>query len=191
MMPDETSRPSADEVEHLIRNAQLRTELEPFLDESITRLDLAQLPTPEENAYLESMLAWERAPVLPIFQWFDPPLDLKDPSQLSDNELQQALWDAIYQLYEKHIVLDFTAHLSDRRLYSLILRDILPSLEKKLDGSQRYLHWDCANICDDPEVWLRYYATEEERVNWARACEQPLPSHEDPPYPRPLPQPPA
>ncbi len=191
MMSDETKRPSTDEVEQLMRNAQLRTELEPFLDESITRLDLAQLPTPEENAYLESMLAWERAPVLPIHKWFDPPLELPNPAQLEDAELERILWNVIYQLYEQHIVLDFTAHLSDRRLYSLIVRDILPSLEKKLDGSDRYLHWDCADICGDAEIWLRYYATDEERTNWAQACNEPLPPREDMPYPRPLPQPPS
>ena len=73
----------------------------------------------------------------------------------------------IRKLYLKRIVLDFTDHLSDRDLYRLIFRDILPAREKKLDYPSNYLHWDCTGAGGDSEVWLRYYATEEEREEWA------------------------
>ena len=63
-------RPNSDEVEHLLRNAQLRDELEPYLDEAIMHLNQEEVPTPVENEFLASMLAWERAPILPIYQWF-------------------------------------------------------------------------------------------------------------------------
>ena len=64
--------------------------------------------------------------------------------KLSDAELHDLLWDAVRKLFCKRIVLDFTDHLSDRELYCLIYRDILPSPEKKIDSSSHYLHWDCA-----------------------------------------------
>ena len=54
----DSQRPQPDEVEHLMLNAQLRNELEPFLDESVNLLDFRRLPTPRENEYLASMLAW-------------------------------------------------------------------------------------------------------------------------------------
>ena len=60
-------------------------------------------------------------------------------------------------------MLDFTGHLNDRELYRLIFRDILPAREKKIDWPNNFLHWDCTGANSDPEVWLRYYATEEER----------------------------
>src|SRR5688500_4327443 len=127
-------RPQPEEVEHLLRNAQLRDELEPFLDESLFCLNSDELPTQVENEFLASMLAWERAPVVPISQWFEPELRLPNPSSLNDEELHEVLWDTIQKLYDKHIVLDFTDHLSDRQLYRLIYCDILPSPEKKLDS---------------------------------------------------------
>jgi len=179
---------SSDDVEHLMRNAQLRDELEPFLDDSISQLNVGELPTRLENEYLASMLAWERAPVLPIGEWFTPTLTLPRPDMLTDEELHDLLWDTIQRLYDKRIVLDFTDHLSDRQLYCVIYRDILPSPEKKIDSSENYLHWDCADAGGDPDVWLRYYASEEERAGWSESEEEPLPPATPLPYPRRLPR---
>lgn len=177
-----------DEVDHLLRNAQLRDELEPYMDEAVLSLDHDALPTPVENEFLASMLAWERAPILPISKWFEPELVLPHPSTLNDEELHDILWRTIQRLYDKQIVLDFTDHLSDRELYRLIYCDILPSAEKKLDMPGNYLHWDCAGAGGDPEVWLRYYASDEERQDWAETYHDPLPPAERPPYPRQLPK---
>ena len=55
-------KPLPDEVEHLLRNAELRNEIEPYFDESIGCVNVEVLPTPVENEFLESMLAWERTP---------------------------------------------------------------------------------------------------------------------------------
>ncbi len=185
-MPESTFGRS-DEVDQLLLNARLRDELEPFFDESILRLNIQDMPTPVENEFLASMLAWERAPVVPIGQWFEPALRLPPPDTLDDAALHDLLWDAIQKLFDKRIVLDFTDHLSDRQLYCVIYRDILPSPEKKIDSSQNFLHWDCADAGGDPEVWLRYYASPQEREHWAEQGE-PLPPCEPPPYPRRLPQ---
>jgi len=181
-------RPRPDEVEHLLRNAQLRDELEPYFDESLQRVNVAELPTPVENEFLASMLAWERAPVLPIARWFEPELKLPHPDALSETILHERLWDAIDKLFEKRIVLDFTDHLSDRDLYCLIYRDILPSPEKMIDSPSNYLHWDCADLGGDPDIWLRYYASDEDRDNWSQDVCGPLPPRQVPPHPRQLPR---
>ena len=185
-MVDLKKHPS-DEVEELIRNAELRYELEPYDDDSIAPLEDAGLPLNEENEYLEMMLAWETAPIRPIFEWFNPPLQPKNPATLPDAELSKELWKLIYMLFDKQIVLDFTDHLSDRELYTLICRDILPSREKMLAVRNGYLHWDCAGIDEDQEIWLRYYATEEERECWEIANDKNAPLHLDPPYERDMP----
>jgi len=184
-------RPKPEEVEHLLRNAQLRDDLEPFFDESIVRLNEAELPTPVENEFLASMLAWERAPVLPISQWFEPELTLPAPDTLDDAQLHQLLWDAIHRLFSRRIVLDFTDHLADRALYCLIVRDILPCPEKKIDAPNNYLHWDCSDCDNDPDLWLRYYASEEDRELWAEDLPGPLPPRETPPFPRKMPSEPS
>lgn len=177
-----------DEVEQLLVNAQLRDELEPFLDDSIMHLNLDEVPTKVENEYLRSMLAWERAPVLPISQWFDPELRIPAPESLDDARLHDVLWDTVQKLYDQRIVLDFTDHLSDRQLYTLIYRDILPAYEKRIEQASHYLHWDCADAGGDAEIWLRYYASDEERRTWAETFDDLPPPPEPPPYPRNLPR---
>lgn len=179
------------EVEELLLNAQLRDELEPYLDESVHILDCRRLPTSAENEFLAQMLAWERAPVLPISKWFTPELLLPPPDQLTDAQLRKLLTETIKQLYAQRIVLDFTDHLSDRQLYCLILRDILPSPEKKLDLPRNYLHWHFLDIEVHPEIWLTYYASDEERETWSQETGQPLPARSKPPHARRMPRRPA
>jgi hypothetical protein len=181
----------SDEVDQLLLNARLRDELEPFLDESVHILDCRRLPTDAENEFLAQMLAWERAPVLPISQWFNPELALPSPDKLDGRELRKLLAATIEQLYSKRIVLDFTDHLSDRQLYCLIARDILPSPEKKLDLPRNYLHWHFLDVEAQPETWLAYYASDEERDAWAAESGQPLPPRRTPPHPRKMPRRPA
>ncbi|MCG8584146.1 MAG: hypothetical protein MI757_05485 [Pirellulales bacterium] len=194
----ETKSPQPEDVDHLMRNAELRNALEPYLDEAVIRIDSRHLSTPMENEFLASMLAWERAPVVPIYQWFDPPLELPHPDTLGQPEedvdgtnekLREVLWDTIEKLYEKCIVLDFTDHLTDRQLYTLIYRDILPTEVKRMDDQRRYLHWDCADVGGSQEIWLRYYATLEDREQWLAENDEDLPESETPPYPRDLPRP--
>jgi len=184
----EQSLPQSDDVDQLLRNARLRDELEPFLDESTNLLDMRRLPTPRENEFLESMLAWERAPVLTIGQWFEPELTLPSPETLDDEQLHEVLWQTIHRLYDKRVVLDFTDHLSDRQLYCLVYRDILPSPEKKVDLPKNYLHWHCLDSSDDEETWLRYYASAQERSEWTEQKGDKLPPSQAPPYPRKMPR---
>jgi hypothetical protein len=181
-------QPQSDEVDQLMLNAELRDELERYVDESITRVNVQQLTLAAENDFLASMLAWEQAPILPIYRWFEPELRAPRPEMLNDASLESILWDVIRKLHQKRIVLDFTDHLSDRELYCLIYRDILPAREKKLDHMNHYLHWDCTGPSGDPDVWLRFYASDEEREEWADCYGQPLPQREVPPYPRMLPR---
>ncbi len=183
----DSRRPEPDEVAQLLRNAELRDELERYFDESISRVNVRHFTLAAENDFLAAMLAWEQAPVLPIYRWFDPELRPPRPEVLDENDLRQILWEVAHKLYDQRIVLDFTDHLSDHDLYCLIFRDILPAREKKLDWPGNYLHWDCTGPSSDPEIWLRYYANEEERQAWSETYRQPLPPAVTPPHPRDLP----
>jgi hypothetical protein len=174
-------------VDQLLLNARLRDEIEPFVDESIGLLDAQQLSLEQENEFLASMLDWERAPVLPIGRWFDPELRPPLPDSLGDEELFVHLHDTIAQLYEKHVVLEYTDHLSDRELYCLILRDILPAQEKRLSSQTSVLRWQCVDEQCDCEVWLAYYASDRQRQAWLEEHGQPLPEKRTPPYGRRLP----
>jgi hypothetical protein len=180
--------PDPDEVDCLIRNGELRTAIEPYLDESVWEVDFRSLSTEAENRFLESMLAWELAPLSPVARWFTPQLALQPACTLDDTQLHERLWHTIDALYEKRIVLDFTDHLSDRDLYALIRRDILPAKIKQVDLPDNYVHWDCSATTDgDPTTWLVYYASDEEREEWRLEEGRDPPAKRVPAYPRALP----
>ena len=182
--------PTTDEVDQLLLNAQLRDELEPFLDEAMQLLTMKQMPLQTENEFLASMLAWERAPALPISRWFTPELKLPRADSLTDAQVHDLLWDTLHKLHSQRIVLQCTDHLSDRQLYCLIARDILPSYEKKIDEPRNFLHWHCVDE-NQTELWLAYYATDAERRSWVVETGGVLPPRRPLPYPRKMPNRPS
>ncbi|MCL2004908.1 MAG: hypothetical protein FWG73_01980 [Planctomycetaceae bacterium] len=175
------------EVEELMRNAELRMELEPYADESISRVSLKHRSLRHENEFLAGMLDWEISPAEPISRWFTPELCIPAPEKLNDEQVLKILETVVAQLFEKKLILDFTDHLSDRELYSLIFRDILPSREKNLRNRNGFIHWDCS--CGDNDVWLRFYASDDEREQFQNCTGKVLPPKEIPPHYRDLPQP--
>jgi hypothetical protein len=179
------------DVDQLLLNARLRDEIEPYLDESVMVIDTKRMSTRTENEFLASMLAWERAPILPICQWFEPELQLPSPDTLEPDQLHQQLHQLIGRLFEKNIVLEYTEHLSDRQLYCIIARDILPAQEKRIGLAGSYLVWQCIDQVDDEDDYLRYYATDEERQAWAEETAKPLPDRVPLPYSRSLPRAPG
>lgn len=182
----DAGRPMLDEVEQLLLNAQLRDELEPYVDESLSGLAQRKMPLSVENEYLASMLAWERAPAMPISQWFSPELVLPHPDTVTSVQLHSLLWDTIQRLYDQRIVLECTDHLDDAQLYRIIFRDILPAWEKKVDLPRNFLHWRCLDD-NDYETWLRFYATKRERLQFREETGIEPPAAELPPYPRQMP----
>lgn len=176
-----------EEVEQLLINARLRDALDPYVDDSLLPLKSRRLTTAAENEFLASLLAWERAPVEPISRWFDPELVLPHPDKLSEEGLRDALRQAIDRLYQRRIVLQWTDHLSDRKLYLILYRDLLPTEQKNLDLRDQYQVWRFLDIEEDTELWLRYYASDEERRDWSECSGETPPPAERAPYPRFLP----
>lgn len=175
------------DVDLILQNAKLRDEIEPYMDESVYLVDLDRMSVDNENEFLRSLLDWEKAPVLPIAKWFDPELVLPSHHQLDDQQLGARLYETIEQLHKNRIVLEYTGHLSERQLYCLIIRDILPAQEKRVSLKGTWLRWQCIDIVEDEESWLRFYATDEERHAWATENLLPLPPREPLPFDRDLP----
>ena len=177
----------ASEVDEILLNAELRTDLEFYFEESVNLLNSGHHSLRFENEFLVCLLEWETAPVLPIYRWFEPDLQIPSPDNLRQEDLYAALHEVIDRLYDKKIVLDFTDHLSDSELYRLIYLEILPSREKKLEHRCGYIHWDCSHTGNDPALWLAYYASDDDRELWTDTTLQPLPPKMIPPYQRNLP----
>jgi len=180
----ETSRPMIDEVDLMIDNARLRDELEPYRDESIDDPTMRRMTLPVENEYLASILAWERAPALPIRDWFQPPLQIPAPESLNNETLSSVLRQTIARLHSQGIVLSCTDHLDDRELYRVIFRDILHCCEKKVGVQGNQLEWRCV---EDNETWLTYYADAVERRRFQEEYQIELPKARSPRHRRQLP----
>jgi hypothetical protein len=112
------------------------------------------------------------------------------PGDLTDRQLPGRLWELIYAAAARRIFLNFTNHLDDRSLYTLLWDQWLdePTADIPLEAeTNTTLFVDELNIPGTPheEIWLRYYADESDLELWS--SDDPdfvVPQHEDPPYDR-------
>ncbi len=183
----ENSRPaSASDV--YWENVSLRTEAENYLDESFYRLRFVGVE--DENSELRYILAWENSPILTnlalLGDW--RPLNL---TTASDAEVSAALADLAKRLRELHQEIFRADHLSDRRLYALLVKWVLPNRQKRLPEPPCSAVWTFETFTEDQElddtdlsVWLTYYATPEERRLWARENNAVPPPRQTPKFAR-------
>jgi hypothetical protein len=112
-------------------------------------------------------------------------VELPEPDGLDDAGLHEALWRVIEGLARLRVFLDQTDHLSDRDLYTKLVRELLPEEMPALDlDASAAWHIDVLGD-DNPELYLKYYADEETRAYWR--MEFPdlfIPAGENPPHDR-------
>jgi len=107
---------------------------------------------------------------------------------LSDEAVSQALTNLIWSLKDLGVYISDTDHLSDRELYKMLL-DYCDEPNVCFPGNPNAaMHWSPIGSWDDEdmEVWLRHYATPEQRTE--HAIENPgwsIPPFEPPQHPRP------
>ncbi|MBQ9798602.1 MAG: hypothetical protein IJO40_01520 [Thermoguttaceae bacterium] len=181
------------EADALWENAKLRDEVKEYLDDSAFRR-FGRLSVEEENEYLRETLAWEGAPIQPVADWLDAtwrPLNL---SSASETEVLSALLDLLERLRRLNHEIWRADHLSDRRLYELIVRRILPCKLKRLTSPRSPNVWNFefyteTELLDasDESNWLTYYATPEERLLWSQEHNVALPQRKTPPFARRFP----
>jgi hypothetical protein len=107
---------------------------------------------------------------------------------LSDEEVNQALTELIWSLKDLNVIIEDTDHLSDRELYAELLDfcDEPNVCFVGLTGAAQ--HWSPIGSYgpEEYQVYLRYYADEEERTRFAEEYpDEAIPPSELPPYPRP------
>lgn len=179
----------------LLRNAELREKHDHLIDESYTRLNPDKKTVEEQNRIMKELFDWEAAPIKRIRDWFGVgELPIYPPQSIPEEKLPEILSLLVNKLYEKHIVLDHTEHLSDRVLYRVILLEILPMEEKYIEDTDRYQHWNFSFVSEDgieldnPETWLAYYASDRDRKEWAGYFGETVPEKQIPRYYRDFPQ---
>jgi len=117
----------------------------------------------------------------------DAGIALPQPDELSDLELKTTLWNVINGLWDLGVVLSSTNHLSDRELYTVLWQEtLLEDHPIVSDEFQMITHIDVLGCWSDEEmqIYLKYYADEEERARFAAESNGSIPEHEDPPYRR-------
>ena len=116
----------------------------------------------------------------------DAGVDLPDPAEVADGEIAAKLWEVIGALAALRVYLDSTNHLSDRALYGALWTTVLRQEVEMLD-ERAVWHVDLISGGgeDATRLYLKHYAGERERRQWAKEFPDDLiPDHADPPFDR-------
>ena len=146
-------------------------------------------PPEIEEKFLQQVLAFEEAdPVSPFEELAKSGVKLPSPQELDDVELHLKLWEVIRAMTLLGCYLHSTDHLSDRELYERLWTGLLREPTTLVpDNPDFACHIDIIGgfSQDDIQIYLKYYADEAIRRDWAREFPDiVIPPHEDPPYDR-------
>jgi len=149
----------------------------------------------DERELVDRLIASETAPLTTHRAWLQRHgLAFAAPDTLSPAELPAELRRLILALAFARVFLSYTDHLSDSALYGRLWEDVLEADEPDLPRIEdEAFHWDLSQGgTGDPAVWLTYYASVDDRDNWAAEFpDEPLPVQQPCPFDRDkdLPQP--
>ena len=143
----------------------------------------------EEEEFLEHVVFMEGVEEQPLFdQLKKAGVRLPHPEDMNDSQLHTKLWEVINSMALLGHFLSSTDHLSDRQLYESLWHEILREPATICpENSTASCHIDILGGCspEDLQLRLKYYADEEERLNWAQDFpEDTIPQHEPLPYDR-------
>ena len=176
----------ADEPSQEERINKLRAELEKIGGSTAT---LESMPADMEEEFLRHVLEYETAEQISLLRLLENSgLEVLPPESLDDDALKIKLKEMIDRMATLGAYLLHTNHLSDRDLYEYLYHEALreetvlfpenPSYAYMIDltgnGSE-----------DDNQTYLKYYADEQYRRQWAHDWpDDRMPEHEDPPFDR-------
>jgi hypothetical protein len=176
----------ADEPSQEERIAKLRAELEK-LGGSTTSLE--SMPADMEEEFLRHVLEYETAAPISLMRLLaNAGLEVQAPEQLDKDALRSKLKDLIERMASLGAYLLHTNHLSDRELYEYLYHDALREevvLFPENPGYAYMIDLTGSGSDEDNQTYLKYYADEEHRRQWAHDWpDDKLPDHEDPPFDR-------
>ncbi len=176
----------ADEPDQEERIAKLRQELERLGGNA---LSLESMPADMEEEFLRQVLEYENAEPTTLFRLLENSgLDIPPPDQLDDDAVTIKLKEIVERMATLGAYLLHTDHLTDRELYVYLFADGLREEAVLFPENPSYAYMiDLTGSGSDADnqIYLKYYADEEHRQQWARDWpDDPLPEHEDPPFDR-------
>lgn len=171
------------------RIRELRQRVEELAGGSLSFGESEDLPPELRQQFWEQVVAYEEAEwVTPFDLLVRSGVELPAPETLDDAALSAKLWEVFRSLAMLRMFFTSTDHLSDRELYEELwhedLREEGPDFPRDNDSAW---HFDLVGSGseEDTELYLRYYADEDTRRDWAaRWPDDPMPAAETPPHDR-------
>ena len=176
-----------DDIE--IRIEKLKQEAENLTAGQMTSDKSGDCPSEVEESFWKNVVAFEQATWSKPFQvLIESGISSPSPDELDDNELKAKLWEVINALALLRVYLDHTDHLSDRELYVQLWDDSLREemvLQPDDASFACYIDMIGSGSEEDNNIYLKYYADEDERSRWAKEwADEPVPSQERLPFNR-------
>ena len=183
-VPDEEA-----DIDREIRIERMKRELDEIVGGEMRSGNLGPVPLRMEEAFLKQVLAYERAEFDTNFnRLVQRGVALPPAAELENAALSAKLEEVIRELSELRCFLHEADHLSDRELYDWLwssgLREESPDVSDMPNGAWHTSPIGAGNN-EDTEIWLKYYATDEERRRWHLDYPtDPMPAQEALPFDR-------
>jgi hypothetical protein len=176
----------ADEPTQEERIAKLRQELERLGGNTMS---LESMPADMEEEFLRHVLEYETAEPISLLRLLENSgSEIPAPDELDDESLNSKLKEIIERMASMGAYLLHTNHLSNRGLYEYLYHDGLREEAVLFPENPSYAYMidlTGSGSEEDNQVYLKYYADEEYRKQWAHDWpDDRMPDHEDPPFDR-------
>ena len=176
----------ADEPSQEERINKLRAELEKLGGSTST---LESMPADMEEEFLRHVLEYETAEQISLLRLLENSgLEIPAPESLDDDALKIKLKDIIDRMASVGSYLLHTNHVSDRDLYGYLYHEALREETVLFPENPSYAYMidlTGSGSEDDNQTYLKYYADDEYRRQWAHDWpNDPMPEHEEPPFDR-------
>ena len=176
----------ADEPSQEERIAKLRAELEKLGGSTTT---LESMPADMEEEFLRHVLEYETAEPISLMRLLENSgLEVPAPDTLDKDGLRIQLKTLIERLSTLGAYVFHTNHLSDRELYDYLYHDALREEAVLFPENPSYAYMidlTGSGSDEDNQTYLKYYADEKQRQQWALDWpDDTMSEHEDPPFDR-------
>jgi hypothetical protein len=177
---------SSDDPSQEERIAKLRAELEKLGGSTTT---LESMPADMEEEFLRHVLEYETAEPISLMTLLENSgLQVPPPDTLDKDTLKIKLKEVIERMASLGAYLLHTNHLSERELYDFLFNEGLREEAVLFPENPSYAYMidlTGSGSDEDNQIYLKYYADEEHRRQWAHDWpDDALPDHEDPPFNR-------
>ena len=176
----------AEESDQEERIAKLREEVEKLGGNTMS---LESMPADMEEEFLRHVLEYQSAEPISLLQLLtNSGLQIAAPDELDDETLTSRLKEIIDRMASLGAYLIHTNHLSDRALYEYLYHDGLREEAVLFPENPSYAYMidlTGSGSEEDNHVYLKYYADEKYRRDWANDWpDDTVPEHEEPPFDR-------